>query len=298
MKKIFLLLFLLLTLSSYSQNRYLDNLFENDKAVTRTYAHKDGKELTLDIYEPKKDTASLRPAIIFMHGGGFSGGSPKNEGEVTFAKMAAKKGYVAIQISYRLTRKGQSFGCDYQASGKIETFRKAADDFLDAVDYIVAHNKEFRIDTSKIIVGGSSAGAEAVLNAVYNRSLLFSNSTRKFNNFAVVFSLAGAILDSRYINENNVVPAILFHGTADKLVPYATAPHHFCSAEDPGYLILDGSRTIADMLKELNSAYQIYTFQGAGHEISGMPIKQLPQVFQFLKEVGIDQKVIQAEINL
>ncbi|MDT0641555.1 alpha/beta hydrolase fold domain-containing protein [Zunongwangia sp. F363] len=291
----YLLLFVLITFSSYTQTRYIDDIFENEEVITKIYAKKDGEKLMADIYLPKGDKLSQRPAIIFMHGGGFAGGSPKNEGEVEFAKMAARKGYVAVQISYRLTRKNQSFGCDYNASGKIKTFKEAAADYLDAVSYMREHSKEFKIDTSKIIAGGSSAGAEAVLNAVYNHQLLFPGLKEK-PHFAAVFSLAGAILDKRYINENNVVPAILFHGTADQLVPYDTAPHHFCHSEDPGYLILDGSKTIAGKLKELNSPYLLYTFKGAGHEISGMPFEQLPQVFNFLKDVILDQKMIQSEI--
>ncbi|WP_373055473.1 alpha/beta hydrolase [Zunongwangia sp. H14] len=296
MRFFYLLLFLLITFSSYSQSRYIDDIFENKQVITKTYAQKNGEKLIVDIYQPKNDALSRRPAIIFMHGGGFAGGSPRNEGEVKFAKMAARKGYVAVQISYRLTRKGKSFGCDYGASGKIETFKEAATDFLDAVDYVMEHHKKFKIDTSHIIAGGSSAGAEAVLDAVYNRDLLFDNPNEKFHNFAAVFSLAGAIIDARYLDKTNAVPAILFHGTADQLVPYATAPHHFCHSEDAGYLILDGSRTIADKLSQLNSSYLLYTFKEAGHEISEMPFEQLPQVFQFLKEVALDKKFIQAEV--
>ncbi|MGB8705824.1 MAG: alpha/beta hydrolase, partial [Gillisia sp.] len=183
-KKILVMVLFICAFNLKAQNRYLDNLFVPKNTITRTYSHKDGEDLKLDIYEPAKDTLSKRPMIIFMHGGGFAVGSRKNEEKVKFSKMAAKKGYVAVLISYRLTRKDKSFGCDYEASGKIETFRKAAEDFLDATNYMIKNSHEFKIDTSKIIIGGSSAGAEAILQAAYNRNLLFPNGKYRDMKFA------------------------------------------------------------------------------------------------------------------
>ena len=296
MKTLPIFLLILFTSCLQAQERFINDLYKVKEPESRIYASKDGQELSLDIYTPENDTASSRPLIVFMHGGGFAGGSPKNPAEVKFAQMAARKGYVAVQISYRLTRKGKSFGCDYEAEGKIKTFHDAAEDFLDATEYMVSHQKEFRIDTSKVIVGGSSAGAEAVLQAVYNRNLLFENPER-YSNLKIigVLSLAGAILDARYINGQNNIPALFFHGTSDNLVPYTTAPHHFCKPEEPGYLPLDGARTIATRLKDLNTSYALYTFEGAGHEISGMPFDEMPGIFHFFKQVFLEGEFVQAE---
>ncbi|WP_417885821.1 hypothetical protein [Zunongwangia sp.] len=61
-----------------------------------------------------------------MHGGGFGYCYPINKDEVKLAKTAAEYGYVTIQISFSLTRKDKSFGYDYSAEGKIETFKKSA----------------------------------------------------------------------------------------------------------------------------------------------------------------------------
>ena len=280
-----------------AQEKYIDPIFDVREVSTQTYAVKDGEKLILDIYEPEGDESSRRPVFLFMHGGGFSGGSPKNEGEVELSKVAASKGYVAIQISYRLTRKDQSFGCDYEARGKIETFQKAAEDFMDAVKYVHEHREELRIDPEKFIVGGSSAGAEAVLNAVYNPELMFPDkSSRPEYTFAGVLSLAGAVVDARYITRENAVPGIFFHGTKDNLVPYTTAPHHFCKPEQPGYIMLDGSRTIVEKLEELDTSYLLMTYEGAGHEISGIPFDELDRVFRFFKDVMLEGQQQQASL--
>lgn len=295
-KYIFFGFFIVFSFSIQAQERFIDDIFEAAPVATETYTVKDGEELKLDIYQPLKDELEKRPLIIFMHGGGFSGGARTSEGEVNFAKAAAKKGYVAVQISYRLTRKGESFGCDFSAEGKIETFQKAAEDFMDAVHFMLKNKNKYRIDTSKVIAGGSSAGAEAILNAVYNERLMFPDlSNYEGLEFAGIFSLAGAIVDARYITEENAVPGVFFHGTEDNLVPYATGPHHWCDRNKPGYIMLDGSRTITKQLKEHNTSYMLYTFEGGKHEHSGMPEKHFPEIFRFFNDVFLNGEEKQVE---
>lgn len=296
MKRILFTFLLLLGLQVSAQQHFTESIYKNKDQKTLTYAEKEGQKLYLDIYEPENSFKN-RPVFIFMHGGGFGFGSPRNDDEVQLAKTAASYGYVAVQISYRLTRKDQSFGCDFEAEGKINTFKLAAEDFLDAVSFIIDNKEQFNIDPEKIIIGGSSAGAEAVLSAAFNQDLLFKDTAKYDNiNFQGILSLAGAIVDKRYINKANVVPSIFFHGMADNVVPYATAPHHFCKKNEPGYLILDGSRSIADRLKELDTPYMIYSFTGARHEISSIPFPYLKEVFQYFDDVFLNKVHQQIEI--
>lgn len=279
-----------------AQEIYLDSLYQVDPVTTEVYAEKDGEKLIIDLYKPAGEQEKS-PLIVFMHGGGFSGGSPKNPQEVKFARIAASQGYTVGLISYRLKRKETGFGCDFEASGKLETFQMAAEDFMDAVKYMHKNADKFQIDKDKIIVGGSSAGAEAVLNAVYNPDLMFEDSEKYSDfKFSAVFSLAGAIVDARYIGADQTVPGIFFHGTDDNLVPYATAAHHYCENSKPGYLILDGSKTIVEKLKQLDTSFLFYSFKDARHEISGMPFEYLPEVFRFMKLVVFEDNKIQSVI--
>ena len=295
MKRILFAFLLLLGLQVSAQQHFTESIYKNKDRKTLTYAEKEGQKLYLDIYEPENSFKN-RPVFIFMHGGGFGYGSPRNNNQVKLAEVAASYGYVAVQISYRLTRKDQSFGCDFEAKSKIKTFKLAAEDFLDAVSFMIDKKEEFNIDPAKIIIGGSSAGAEAVLSAAFNQALLFQDTTKYDNiTFQGILSLAGAIVDKRYINEDNAVPSIFFHGTADNLVPYATAPHHFCKKDDPGYLILDGSRSLADKLKQLDISYMLNSYPEAGHEISGIPFDQLNMVFQYFDDVFLNHKHQQIE---
>lgn len=296
---LFFCIFILSIQTLEAQEKYIDSLYAVKNVQTEIYSNKDGEDLIIDLYQPEKKTAEKNPLIIFMHGGGFSGGSPQNLQEVKFAKMAAAKGYSVGLISYRLVRKGKEggFGCDFDAYEKIKTFQLAAEDFMDAALYMKEHAEKFNIDPTHLIVGGSSAGAEAVLNAVYNPLLMFDNSKKYADlKFSAVISLAGALLDVRYLNKEQAIPGIFFHGTADNLVPYATAPHHYCEKDKAGYLILDGSKTIVERLEELDTSFLFYTFKGARHEISGMPFDHLPDVFLFLKKVVFNKIQIQSKV--
>lgn len=292
----FLPFFLVLTLTTTSQVRYVDDLFRTDKPESLEYAFKENKSLKLDLYQPLNDTLSKRPIIVFMHGGGFSGGVRDGEAEQRFARNSVRKGYVFASISYRLTRKGKGFNCATPQAEKMETFRLSAEDVVDAVRFLIKNDSLFGIDKSKIILAGSSAGAEGVLTAVYNDDLIFNNlpAYRNFEPAAIV-SFGGAIPDRRYIVKSNAVPAVFFHGMKDHLVPYLTASHHFCTEEDPGYFILSGARDLADSLKSLDQSYMICTFRNLGHEAANVPFEFLGIIYQFLNDVVVENKFFQAE---
>ena len=84
--------------------------------------------------------------------------------------------------------------------------------------------------------------------------------------------MAGAIPDTINVYNESAVPSLFFHGTDDNLVPYGTAPHHYCEEGQPGHLVLHGSHTIAHKLDELGVPYWLHTTCGGGHEIASIPL--------------------------
>ncbi|MCL8007556.1 alpha/beta hydrolase [Gelidibacter japonicus] len=271
--------------------------FSQSNVTTYTYAIKGLDTLKMDVYTPKKMKKNDSvPVLLWMHGGGFVGGSRSYPSEVKLAELAAEKGYLGISISYRLTRKGQptGFGCDCPKADKLLTFKNAAIDFLDAAKFIYENRALLGADTTKIIAGGSSAGAEGMLNAVYMREY-FIDDLKNYQKikFAGVFSLAGAMVNADYVSKDNALPSVFFHGTADNLVPFASAPHHLCKPEKKGYIILDGSSTIVDRLLELEMPYYFYKVIGGKHELSNIPFDQLDEVFEFFNNTIFKREVIQ-----
>lgn len=284
-------LFLYLLLLSFSF------AFCQAKVSTYIYAIKGLDTLKLDVYTPKniKKTDSV-PVLLWMHGGGFVGGSRSYPSEVKLAQLAAEKGYLGVFISYRLTRKDQvtGFGCDCPKAEKLLTFKNAAIDFMDAAKFIIDNKSLLGADITKLIAGGSSAGAEGMLNAVYMREY-FIDDLKKYNTikFAGVFSLAGAMVNADYITKANALPSVFFHGTADNLVPFGSAAHHQCKPERKGYIMLDGSATIVDRLQELQAPFYFYKILGGKHELASIPFDQLDTVFGFFNQTVFKRDIIQ-----
>jgi para-nitrobenzyl esterase len=272
-------------------------IFSQAKVTTYTYAIKGMDTLQMDVYTPEKmkknDSA---PVLLWMHGGGFSGGSRSFPSEVKLAQLAADNGYLGVFISYRLTRKGQlsGFGCECPKAEKLLTFKNAALYFMDAAKFIFDNKTELGADTTKIIAGGSSAGAEGMLNAVYMREY-FIEDLKKYNQiqFAGVFSLAGAMVNADYVSKENALPSAFFHGTEDNLVPFGSSAHHQCKPERKGYIMLDGSATIVERLLELEMPYYFYKVIGGRHELSSIPFDQLEGVFKFFNQTVIKKEIIQ-----
>lgn len=256
-----------------SQERYSESMFDEISMETYTYATKNGENLKLDVYLPGNDSETERATIIYVHGGGFSSGQRDGEKIKQFCNNLAGYGYVVASISYRLTRKDKesAFGCNCKAEDKLNTFISALQDVQDATFFLIQNREQFGVDPQKIILSGSSAGAEAVLNAAYMPPMCYGLDSGPVS-YAGVIGMAEAIPDTVVIYDESAVPSMFFHGTDDNLVPYATAPHHYCKQGEPGYLILNGSYTIAEKLKKLNVPYWLHTTCGGGHELSEKPM--------------------------
>jgi len=269
---IFILLF---SAGLSSQERYSVNSFDEINRETYTYATKNGEELKLDIYLPGNDSDFERATIIYVHGGGFSSGQRDSEKIQQFCNNLAGYGYIVASISYRLTRKDKEggFGCNCPAEEKLNTFISALQDVQDATFFLIQNREQFGIDPQKIILSGSSAGAEAVLNAAYMPPMCYGLDSGPVS-YAGVISMAGAIPDTVVIYDESAIPSMFFHGTDDNLVPYATAPHHYCKPGESGYITLNGSYTIAEKLQKLNVPYWLHTTCGGAHELSDKPMTE------------------------
>lgn len=116
--------------------------------VYRTAA---GVDLRLDVYRPRQDTTGGRPAVVFIHGGGWRMGD-KNQSRVRFVELA-ERGYVVFSVNYRLS--GQA------------VFPACVEDCKAAVRWVRANAAMYNVDTERIGLWGASAGAHlAVLMAV------------------------------------------------------------------------------------------------------------------------------------
>lgn len=170
--------------------------------------------LTLDLYKPPaSDPITSRPAIVWVHGGSFSGGSSTSPELVDEANTFAKKGYVNVSINYRLEPGGCSAA---NPTGTcITAIQEATADAQTAVRFLRTNAATYGVDASRIAIGGSSAGAITALQVGYATSENPASAVR------AVQSISGGNLLST-ISAGDA-PALLFHGTSDGAVPYSWA---------------------------------------------------------------------------
>lgn len=241
----------------------------------------------------------LRPVLVYVHGGGFSGGRRDSPNHLAFCERFAEKGWATATISYHLTMKGQSFSCDQPVQNKIRTIFEAAKNIHQAVAFLIENQEEYAIDPDQIVIAGSSAGAEAAIHAVYWKKTMETVLPPDFR-YAGVISMAGALLDQRWITAASAVPTALFHGACDNLVPYGNAPHHYCEANQTGFMMLYGSYSIAMRLRSLDKSYYLMTDCGGGHEWNEYPIREkyVYMIEDFLESEVLDGKFRQTHLTV
>jgi acetyl esterase/lipase len=180
--------------------------------------------LTFDFYEPTGDAITLRPLIIWVHGGSFCCGSKTSAELVDEANVFSKKGYVNASINYRLESPGCSAGAPTVQC--VQAINEAYQDAQTAVRFFRTNAATYGIDVNRIAMGGSSAGAITALNVGAG---VTENPTAAI---AGAVSLSGAKLLNQI--DANDCPMMLFHGTSDTVVPYQWAVNTYNEATNAG----------------------------------------------------------------
>lgn len=99
--------------------------------------------INLRLYRPKVSKVALLPALVYFHGGGFiSGGFDTHERLLRILANATDSAIIAVE--YRLAPES--------------SFPAAPEDCFAALQWVIQNAEELLIDTSKVVVGGDSAG--------------------------------------------------------------------------------------------------------------------------------------------
>ncbi|MDP1727805.1 MAG: T9SS type A sorting domain-containing protein [Bacteroidota bacterium] len=179
--------------SSFAQTRYIDEVFnyvqktsniEYDSNVSVNLFYGMGSlppalttqfytaKLLCDFYEPVQDViVAKRPLIILVHTGSFlpiilnkqPTGSKNDSSIVTLANSFARRGYVVAAIDCRLGWNPATTVQKFADQQMLQALLRGMQDVRNAVRYFRSHANTYRVDTSKIIVGGQGTGGYVAL---------------------------------------------------------------------------------------------------------------------------------------
>lgn len=235
-----------------------------------TYVRYGKRALQLDLYLPASPQKN-RPAIIFVHGGGWRAGYRTNF--TAFSIAMAEQGYVAATISYRLSPEAKYPAAIYDVKAAIRWLRKNA--------------RQYGIDPQKIAVGGGSAGGQiASLSGVTHDHAVFDPLMKKssvssqvqaivnidglsdFTSEAARFheddprknpSSAGAWFGGRYAEKKD-----LWHEASPTFyVSKSTPPILFLISNEERFSV--GYKEMIEKMKVLNIPYQVTQIPGTPH---------------------------------
>jgi acetyl esterase len=196
------------------------------------YKETSGTTLMMDVYHPEKiDSSKVYPAMVFFFGGGWVSGDRFQF--INQAKYFSKRGLICFLVDYRTKSKNNTtpFECVKDAKSAIRFIRKKA--------------AYFKVDTTKIIASGGSAGghlaaAIALIDSFYEATDDLSISC--IPNALVLFN---PVIDNgpggygfekikdaykHFSPLHNIKkgapPTIIFLGTNDKHIPIETAAYY------------------------------------------------------------------------
>lgn len=198
-------------------------------ADSKVYKTIGDTQLLLHIFQPASGKmGELRPVIIFFFGGGWRTGSVNQF--VPQSKYLAERGMVAIVADYRVkSRHGITpFEC--------------VSDAKSAIRWVRSHAKELNIDPRRIVAAGGSAGGHLAVCTALLKELDEKNENLKISSLPNALVLFNPVLDMTERPSNakewnhrakeisplhhvskQTPPTLIFHGTADTLVPIQQA---------------------------------------------------------------------------
>ena len=115
-----------------------------------------GRDEKADLYSPLAIAKDARlPAVVWIHGGGWNGGSKSSSREVNVCNTLALNGYIAMSIDYKLS------------SEKIAVWPQNLWDCKTAVRWLRKNAERLGIDPDRIgVMGGSACGHLASMVAL------------------------------------------------------------------------------------------------------------------------------------
>ena len=231
-------------------------------------------ELKLNLARPASENGSF-PAVVFLFGGGYSTGS---RGVWSSAiREAAKRGYVAVAIDYRLTSVTENGKPKYPFPAQIH-------DGKCAVRWLRANARKYKIDTNRVgVVGFSSGGNLALMLGLTDSSDGLEDGCgdgQISSRVQAVVNLAGG---TDLVLHYQIYPyyyEALLGGTPEQVPErYKNAsPLTYVSKDDPPVLSIGGTRDpvlpqeelLDERMKAVGASHTLIVREDAGHSVHAL----------------------------
>ena len=272
-----------------------DIVYARGLAHIKTSSNPSAVPLRLDVYFPD-DNSTDRPVLMFIHGGGFTGGIKHKPEIVEMAEYYASRGWVYVSIDYRTTEElgdiddmSQEEIIDYyqgiapkewiehtfegaESTKQIQqsvAMYAAQRDSKAALRWIVANADTYSIDVDEIAVGGASAGSITTI------ALGISNESDFRDEISIDEdpTLATTNLNETY----DVKSMVYFWGSNVKVELYNTVyevdrydakdPELFMAHGDGNDPVTpyEGALALQDIYDSLGIYNELVTLEGHGH---------------------------------
>lgn len=238
-------------------------------------------DLHLHVFRPQDwKAADRRPGIVFFFGGGWTSGNPGQFEQ--HCRYFASRGMVAISAEYRVRSRHQTLPYDCVEDGK------------SALRWTRARAGELGIDPQRLAAGGGSAGGHVAAATATTKTIEEPDEDHSIRSTPDALVLFNPVYDNGpgqwghdRVKERwqeispahnigkGMPPAIVFLGSADKLIPVETA------------------KQFQEKMRAVGARSELKITEGAGHgffnhgrEDNQHFIRTVTQADQFLIELG------------
>ena len=279
----------------YDVLSYENLVYASGLAHTESSTEPSAVPLKLDVYCPDSNSTN-RPVLMFIHGGGFTGGIKHKPEIVEMGKYYASRGWVYISIDYRTTEElgdldgmSQQQIVDYyrgiapqewvehaleggEGEKQIQqavAMYAAQRDSKAALRWVVANADTYHIDIDEIAVGGASAGAITTIALGITDESDFRDE---------ISINEDPTLATTNVNETyDVKSMVYFWGSNVKVELYNTVydvdrydeddPELFMAHGDGNDPVTpyEGALALQDIYDSLNIHSELVTLEGHGH---------------------------------
>ena len=242
--------------------RYIDPVFVTvDVTSDIQYGRAPGatgpEALMLDLYEPAGDSATGRPAVLWVHGGSFSGGDKAAPFDALWSTDLAKRGYVVASINYRLG-----------AGPSNVTITNAQHDAQAAVRYLRANAAALGIDPARIAITGYSAGGVTAIEVAQSSTDAGASGNPGYSSrVCFAASQAGGTVPDVDARDT---PLAFFNATDDTTVPIVLA------------------QIVFDAYKAAGLPTWMYTYPGDHLAVAGQRTDVQSKLLPLMKQYLVD----------